>query len=403
MGFSRYTEADVKLFCTSKIDKCFDDKWKENAGVESTNYEIGSHFWLDLSDKSELKSDSERWLPIVEDSSLTFSGRSAIELALLDIKKEKRVSTAYLPSYCCESMVTPFIKNDFSVEFYDIDFQKSEFVYKIDENAKYDVALVMSYFGLCSENAHSIIEKLSKRGTIIIEDITHSLLSKRQNSEKSDYLVAGLRKWFAIPTGGWIGKKKGKLHLFPYKDSELYIRDKVEGMREKALYMVGEKIEKSRFLELQNSFESFLDIHDCMLKIDTTSQQEIRKLSISEIRCLRKSNADQLYRGIQSANIEGIQIPKLDLDNDTPLFLPVFFKRSQRESLRRYLIDHQIYCPVHWPEVKGADPGVRDNELSIICDQRYSTKDMAHIIDTIEAWKTNYINQGAIGECTGSM
>lgn len=371
--------------------------------VESTNYEIGSHFWLDLSNQNESKSDSNKWLPIVEDSSLTFSGRSAIELALLDIISEKKASTAYLPSYCCESMVTPFIKNGFTVDFYDIDFREGKFVYKIAENAKYDVALVMSYFGLCSENAHSIIDELSNNGTIIIEDITHSLLSQRQNSVKSDYLIAGLRKWFAIPTGGWIGKKKGKLHLLPYKESDLYVRDKIDGMIEKARYMAGEKIEKSRFLELQNSFESFLDIHDCMLKIDNTSRREIEKISITEVRQARKINANILYKGILSTNIEGIQIPELDLDNDTPLFLSVFLNHTQRESLRRYLIDHQIYCPVHWPEVKGANPGVRDNELSIICDQRYSTKDMAHIIDTIQAWKTNYFNQGAIGECTGSM
>ena len=360
---------------------------KCKVAINNINYEIGSYFWFDFSNQSEYKRDSSRWLPRVDDSCFTFSGRSAIELALLDIIKEKKVDRAYVPSYCCESMVTPFIRNGIHVEFYDVSFQEGKFIYNIDENIKCDVALVMSYFGLCSDNAHSLIDSLSKRGIVVIEDITHSLLSRRQSSLKSDYLIAGLRKWFAIPTGGWIGKKKGNLNLLPNKDSESYVMDKIEGMIEKARYISGEQIEKARFLELQNGFESFLDIHDCMLKIDLTSQLIIDRLSISKIQWARKNNAKQLYRDFQSMNIDGIQIPELNLNNDTPLFFPVFLEPAYRESLRKYLIEHHIYCPVHWPEVEGAFSGVRNNELSIICDQRYSTKDMEYITDVIKTWK----------------
>ena len=81
-----------------------------------------------------------------------------------------------------------------------------------------------------------------------------------------------------------------------------------------------------------------------------------------------------------------ISIPEVDLSMDVPLFFPVFLENKKRDSLRKYLIDRGIYCPVHWPEVMGADVGVRNNELSLICDQRYSEGDMQAIVDAIHEW-----------------
>ena len=59
---------------------------------------------------------------------------------------------------------------------------------------------------------------------------------------------------------------------------------------------------------------------------------------------------------------------------------------EKRDNLRKYLIDRGIYCPIHWPEVMGTSAGIRENELSLICDQRYSEDDMRAIIETIRQW-----------------
>lgn len=65
-------------------------------------------------------------------------------------------------------------------------------------------------------------------------------------------------------------------------------------------------------------------------------------------------------------------------------------KTGDRDALRKYLIDNGIYCPIHWPEVMGATIGVRENELSLICDQRYSEGDMQAIVDAIHIWNNEY-------------
>ena len=62
-------------------------------------------------------------------------------------------------------------------------------------------------------------------------------------------------------------------------------------------------------------------------------------------------------------------------------------KTENRDALRKRLEGMGIYCPVHWPEVMGATIGVRANELSLICDQRYQEGDMMAIVDAIREWR----------------
>ena len=98
----------------------------------------------------------------------------------------------------------------------------------------------------------------------------------------------------------------------------------------------------------------------------------------------RRRNIEVLLEGLKE--LECIRLPQIDISTDVPLFLPVFMDTKMRDSLRQYLIDRGIYCPVHWPEVMGASVGIRANELSLICDQRYSEGDMQAIVDTIHEW-----------------
>ena len=57
-------------------------------------------------------------------------------------------------------------------------------------------------------------------------------------------------------------------------------------------------------------------------------------------------------------------------------------------SLRRALISQAIYCPVHWPEsplhrLDGRERFIYQNELSLVCDQRYDETDMQRTVDAI--------------------
>src|SRR5699024_1400496 len=111
-------------------------------------YEVGSHFEFD---HNIVEANRERveWLPTGDGASFTFSGRSAIELAVNDIMLEQELRTVYMPSYCCKSMVDPFINNNIEVIFYEVYFEEDKgLCYKINLDVQCDVFFAISYFGL---------------------------------------------------------------------------------------------------------------------------------------------------------------------------------------------------------------------------------------------------------------
>ena len=66
--------------------------------------EIGSEFIVaETNTESSFKIDNIH---------LFASGRSALNAIIKDITSDGLKHSAYLPSYCCDSMLKPFIKND---------------------------------------------------------------------------------------------------------------------------------------------------------------------------------------------------------------------------------------------------------------------------------------------------
>ena len=102
------------------------------------------------------------------------------------------------------------------------------------------------------------------------------------------------------------------------------------------------------------------------------------------LRHKRRENAKYLHE-----HLKGVRFLGKLTDNAVPLFVPVFFDTTeQRNSVRKKLIEAQIYCPIHWPKpaqipTDFAVKKMYDTELSLICDQRYTTEDMARIVAII--------------------
>lgn len=350
---------------------------------DSTYSEIGSYFWLDKNDIPSEKNDVT-FLPKVSDSVFAFSGRNAIEVALRDAMKNKMIKKAYVPSYCCVSMLQSFIDNGVEYEFYEVSMKNGRIHYVIDENKECDLVLFMRYFSINADDLSGVLTKMKERGVVIVEDITHSMMDNQVHLSVSDYLVGSLRKWFAIPTGGWVGKTTGKLEVKPSAESNHTVIEKLNGMDLKAHYLNGEDISKEEFLKINSKFDNDLIHVDRMLQLDDTSLAILGSIDIESIKEQRKKNVSVLKSRL--GNIKSITLPEVDLEVSTPLFYPIFLNTENRDSLRKHLIENAMYCPIHWPEVMGASAGIRENELSIICDQRYTEKDMNALCDCICDW-----------------
>lgn len=353
----------------------------------NSSREIGSFYHLEENSSLNYNNNSyPDWLPLMSDSTFTYSGRNAIGVVLKDIINNKKIKKAYLPSYCCMAMLEPFIELNIPYDFYEVSFSNKDFYYKLPKSiSENDIILIMSYFGLDCELVHQLIHKLKVNNTIVIEDITHSLFNETPFSPESDYLVASLRKWLPTPTGGWCGKISGTFSFKPSHDSNSAVLSKIKGMKEKSDYLKGENNDKKSFLLKNAQFEGELSKAIFDLKIDDLSKEIIENSNVKDLISKRKQNAQFLLKNLVKYYPE-IIVPNFELDKTTPLFVPIFLNQNKRDSLRTYLIEKGIYSPVHWPEVMGAKPGIRESQLSLICDQRYNIKDMTYIIECISEW-----------------
>lgn len=314
--------------------------------------EIGSEF-------HKMPMENGHGLKFPLSGSLTFSGRTAIE-AVLDKIPDAR--TALLPSYCCNSMIVPFRASGIEIKLYDVNWNEG---LKIQIGNTADILLWCNYFGFRNE--------MPDFDSVIIEDITHSLLSSSPCHRRSDYLVASLRKWEPIYCGGYCSVKNDSK-----SPPQEFINFKNAAMTLKTEYLEDLKPDKKeRFLQMFSDSNHWLAEYYSALSIDPWSQEYIEHVDVDRQRKIRRDNAKSLYEGLRGK----VQFLFPEEDMDCPLFVPILLEN--RDEIRNYLTKNEIYCPVHWPKPEGCVSNIYDMELSLICDQRYGIEDMERIVSIL--------------------
>jgi len=346
--------------------------------------EIGSEFQLDLSlcNGKGLR----EILPCAEDETFVFSGRTAIDYVLKDLNG--RVKKAMLPSYCCDSMIEPFRCAGVEICFYNVDYFNGFSVdIKIPDDC--DVVLWNNYFGFCVNYPEELFGEFCEKGGIIIEDITHSLFSKKQFGKHSHYLVASLRKWGGLVSGGYVSKLKGRFAFAELLDIDnTFVERKVKAMKMKAEYLCTNETnrkaeDKAEFLKLFSESNRFFAEKYQHISIDDFSAEWLKKWDVDYIRNKRIENGKVLYEGLET--LSGITPVFKYEDMDCPLFVPVITEEAKRDIVVKKLAENGIYCPRHWPQPKAdCKSELYKTEISLVCDQRYNAEDMKRIIDVLQ-------------------
>lgn len=335
--------------------------------------EIGGEFW-----------EMETWEKgsSIERESLCFllSGRTCIDFLVKDIALCHRLESVYLPSYCCHSMIQPFLDNAVNAEFYGVDLSDGVFAYGLDPLNNCDAVLIMQYFGFCNPEVEEKIRCLKEQGKIVIEDATHSWFSKVPYCSLSDYVFVSLRKWTGLPAGALLLKQSGDFQIAaPWETNLNYIRMREQAAERKRRYLRGESVDKASFLNLFAQAEALLEKDYRGYGLPDDIMERISFLDSGRIAGRRRSNAALLIDSLKDFHC--LEMPLLT-SGDVPLFVPVFLHEKRRNELRQYLIERAIYCPVHWP-ASPASPGQSSSlfsrELSLVCDQRYSEAEMERI------------------------
>lgn len=329
--------------------------------------EIGSEFW----DVPQTEKEND----LFKDATWFVSGRAAFRKILQTIELENRgvhQLKAALPSYLCESMIEPLKIEGIEYKFYQVFFKDGRFQCDCSNIEDCNIILVIDYFGY-----ESFDNPFPASNKIIIRDLTHSIFTKKYDD--ADYYFGSLRKWAGFLCGGFAWKKNGSIDK-PTDQLSEYISLRKKAMDLKKDYLSGKGC-KDKFRQAFLDAEKLLD--DCKIAMSGNSDQKLAShMDIDFLKKTRRDNAKVLIEGLLDLSLMNSLGP-----NDCPLFVPIATKK--RNELRRHLIDSGIYCPIHWPKPfndQCKSDKLYEEELSLVCDQRYSVRDMKRIVSSVRAF-----------------
>ena len=297
-------------------------------------------------------------------------GRAAFAAILRSIIGKKRI---LVPDYLCISITKTVLDQGWNYSFYHIDettlLPQSVFEYTINS---YDAILLINYFGIVDiSEAVAEIRKIDPSIKIIVDDVQNYYNTNR--SSDVDFYFTSLRKWFPVPDGAAVITQNA---VQPFNNKNEFAQYKFAG---NLLKQYRGEIDDSICLTLIDKGESLLD-EKYTCACSEITKKLIPEINFDEIRKKRRANAQVLHEGLNALNVK-----HLWRDSSTPLFVPIFI--LDRDRIRNHFFSQNMFMPIHWPKADNNLSGnnaIYKAELSLICDQRYSTEDMEGILEVLK-------------------
>lgn len=347
--------------------------------------EIGSEFYL----INEVREECTQINSLGDKNYFLRSGRDAIGL-VADLLKRK-INIILMPSYCCEAMVQPFISRGWIIKYYPILDGFSTDIKSLNsliELEKPNAVLIMNFFGIADTS--NLIDNIRNHNYYIqiIEDVTHILFDfDKVYSNKVDFYVASIRKWFGIIDGGlFVSNKKSKL-IIKYKESE-FVALRREAFRLKKQYIsLRTSFVKDAYRRLFLESEISLNSEASPVLVSDQSEAIIKSFDYSSMIRIRQINARTLISTIMNNPYVRLPYDFEKLLDGTPFSVPILV--SDRDNLQSEMAKKGLYLSVLWPlndnsrKISRFSSELEESMLSIPVDQRYRPKDMEYICKLI--------------------
>lgn len=314
------------------------------------------------------------------------TGRSGIFIALQDILMRGGRKIAYLPAYCCKSVLFPFQQLNFELRFYSMgkdlitptgmptDIEDSTFLY-------------VHYFGLRNDKvAQWLKQKQQAASFFVIEDCVQASLTSDVGNN-GDYSVTSIRKIASQPDGAMLGSRT-PLPIIDLQDSdEAFVSQKLVGK-----IMRYQDAPDELYLDLLEKSESRLDGICTPRRTSWASSYLMERTDFSHMAMVRRRNWTYLHSLLREVNPEFVRpLFKEILDGEVPLGYPVIVTHDFRDQLRMYLKEQKVFCAIHWPlgaeqEASGwaDDVWLSYNLLTLPIDQRMTTNSLEYVAHCIQ-------------------
>ncbi len=323
-------------------------------------------------------------------------GRNAISIVLKEINVKKKV--ALLPGYTCETVIEPFINENYELVFYN--FHKDLTINLVDLKSKLanyspTVLLIHGFYGYNTFlSAKTLIQSARENGCIIIEDDTQTVFSEIEILP-ADYYLGSLRKWLEIPDGAYICSSN-KLPEISSSINVDFITQTTEAFMLKASYTknmdANLKLQyKGLYLEAQNLIDSDFTCY----KMADISKGILNGYNLEEMKRKRIENFNFLLNNIQNKYKGIISVFTAAVANNIcPIYFPLYVEK--REIFQSVLSEKDIYATIIWPrsnfitELDSETEYIYDKVIGIPCDQRYNIKDLQRVLEVINSCFEKY-------------
>lgn len=307
--------------------------------------------------------------------------------ALIHLYQTQGWERLWIPEYFCYDVVASLQNAGLDLRFY-ADYPDyhgdNETLDAMQRNGYLrptDAILRVNYYGTRSY-------RTSKRLPVaaIVEDHTHDLIGGWAMNSHADWCIASLRKTLPIPEGGMLWSPVGlKLPPVPQlsEENEQIASTRWAAMKLKTRYLAGEAVEKASFRAGYVDTEEFFD-RAPVCALDVESQEYLKSFDIRVWYNQKRENWEAL-RGIKR---DGVRVIVPESIGCYPFSLILLFdSQSERDRVRKELIDHQVYPAILWnipSPTEGELFKFSRRMLSIHCDGRYNASDIQQLKSIIE-------------------
>lgn len=348
--------------------------------LSAPNTRIGGEFEIDPKTLQFKAMAATTCLPMPYTMSLD-TGRSGIFVALQDILRRGGCKIAYLPAYCCKSVLLPFQQLGFELRFYSAgedlaspagmptDIEDTTFLY-------------VHYFGFRNDKVTQWLKKVrSGVRFFVIEDCVQASLTSDVGND-GDYAVTSFRKVTAQPDGAVLGSRTMLPKMDLQDSDESFVSQKLVGK-----ILRYQDAPDKLYLDLLEEAERRLDGCCTPRRASWASSYLMERTDFLQLAMARRRNWTYLHRQLQQEISELVSPLFTEIkDGEVPLGYPVIIKQGLRDQLRTYLRERRVFCAVHWPlgteqETSGwaEDVWLSRNLLTLPIDQRMNAKSLDYV------------------------
>lgn len=314
------------------------------------------------------------------------SGREALHLVALNCKGEEDTPAVLMPVYCCHSMVDPFVKAGWAVEYYPLNEDltvRPEALKALLEAVRPMAVLVMNYYGATPTDKLVSLVKSLDPDCVCIEDFSHCTFSLDLiYYPLVDYYVSSIRKSVGVCDGAVIIGKKPLDESSVMTGPSEFVVDRTVSQWEKGRYhYTKDQGMKQAYLARLREQEAALDRFEGVHRISERGMAQLEAVNGAEIRFARQQNMAHIL-DLLDGKVKSVPGIEKCLEG-APFSFPVLVEN--RDKIQGVLASEGVYAPVLWPipeEARAVCPvaaDLADRLLSIPIDQRYGYDDIEDI------------------------